>query len=493
MRARLIGGLPADLVCSLTGPDAGPLPRPRARPPTPTQLTDARRQARSRTGDNAAERGRVRPDAHAASTSTPSAGAPVDRGQRRRDHQRSGTPSASAATSSCSDVYGNTYTYAHLETGRRAPTRCPKPQTSRSARSQRELELPHADPKPTAPARPAGSASRRAGRRRPSRRATPRRRRPAASRRRKERLFANPRRPAACAPPAARAQLADAGAELPQARHAAALLHRGYGLEPRDVDASSALRKGAQRHRRHDPRPRRPDRPRNGARTCASRSGRPAGRAAHRPEADPRRLEAAGVDRDLPRRRQRTRSSAHDAEDPVDRPDPAHEQGGARSSASSPTRASRSTAAAARDIQRRRHRPPRARHARVPRRLRPASRPSPRCKCGHGYMTALGQRLRALLRQRRRHRRHQRHPDRRPPGRGLDHRHHDPPAAHAPGHDEAPPDHLADDLPRRGQHARAGRPLRPHPRRLPRRCTARTRRAPSRTQRGPQARASGSS
>ena len=52
-------------------------------------------------------------------------------------------------------------------------------------------------------------------------------------------------------------------------------------------------------------------------------------------------------------------------------------------------------------------------------------------------------------------------------GAGLDHRHHDPPPAHPAGHDEAPPDHLADDLRRRRQHALAARPRRPHPRGLP--------------------------
>ena len=64
-------------------------------------------------------------------------------------------------------------------------------------------------------------------------------------------------------------------------------------------------------------------------------------------------------------------------------------------------------------------------------------------KCGHSLPDHVGQRVRAQHRHRRRHRRRQRHPDRRPPGPGLDHRHHDPAAADAPGHDEAPPDHLA--------------------------------------------------
>ena len=102
------------------------------------------------------------------------------------------------------------------------------------------------------------------------------------------------------------------------------------------------------------------------ARAVRDPPGRPR-RPAHRSEADPRRLEAARVDRDLPRRRQepvlRPRRQAAD-----DRPDPADEQGGA-----GPARA-RQPAHRDLRLRARRHphgpgRPPRARHARVPRRL----------------------------------------------------------------------------------------------------------------------------
>ena len=82
---------------------------------------------------------------------------------------------------------------------------------------------------------------------------------------------------------------------------------------------------------------------------------------------------------------------------------------------------------------------------------------SPTCrplKCGHSLPDQGGDGVRAHLRQRRRHRGGQRHPDPRPPGPGLDHRHHHPAPAHAPGHDEAPPDHHPDELPGRRQHAR---------------------------------------
>ena len=92
--------------------------------------------------------------------------------------------------------------------------------------------------------------------------------------------------------------------------------------------------------------------------------GRPR-RPAHRPEADPRRLEAARVHRGLPRQGQERavrlrRRRAHD------RPDHAHEQGDAR-----PPRARRppdqDLRLRPRRRPRRRHRPPRARDARLPR------------------------------------------------------------------------------------------------------------------------------
>ena len=75
-------------------------------------------------------------------------------------------------------------------------------------------------------------------------------------------------------------------------------------------------------------------------------------------------------------------------------------------------------------------------------------------KCGHGYLHGLRQRVRALDRHGDGHRRDQRRRDHpRHPGPRLDHRPDDPAPAQAPGHDEAAPDHLPDDLRRRGQHA----------------------------------------
>ena len=99
-------------------------------------------------------------------------------------------------------------------------------------------------------------------------------------------------------------------------------------------------------------------------------AGRPR-RPAHRPEADPRRLEAARVDRHLPRRGQEPVLRRRRRQ-PVDRPDPADEQGGADAAGAGQP--------AHRDLRvrpprhpRRPDRPPRAGDARVPRRLRPAA------------------------------------------------------------------------------------------------------------------------
>ena len=66
--------------------------------------------------------------------------------------------------------------------------------------------------------------------------------------------------------------------------------------------------------------------------------------------------------------------------------------------------------------------------------------------CGHSYLTASGNVSEHSHRHRRRHRRGQRHPDPRQPGQGLDHRPRHPAPAHPAGHDEAAPDHLADEV-----------------------------------------------
>ena len=250
---------------------------------------------------------------------------------------------ASAASSVSRTSTATRYTYGHLGSIARKLPGAEGPQRerragqagARAAQARREAdrrrERGHAPPGAGAPrtAKPT-RAKARAGKRRIAANATSADTAPVA----KERLFANPERPAAFRnggqQPARSASAS--GSTSVHGYFTAAL-----GLDPRRRTCSSRCSRGASVI----------------AGTILGRIGktdpslaphvdfeiRPAGRGAprDRPEADPRRLEAARVDRDLPRRGQepvlRRRRRA-----PVDRPDPADEQGGARSSACSPTR-----------------------------------------------------------------------------------------------------------------------------------------------------------
>jgi hypothetical protein len=103
------------------------------------------------------------------------------------------------------DVYGNTYTYAHLNSiAKRYPA--PKPQKVSKEQIQRELKLPERDAAPTSEASGSEAPAARAPRKTTARRAAPparekvsKERTRASSERSasKQRLFANPRRPRA--------------------------------------------------------------------------------------------------------------------------------------------------------------------------------------------------------------------------------------------------------------------------------------------------------
>ena len=102
------------------------------------------------------------------------------------------------------------------------------------------------------------------------------------------------------------------------------------------------LQRGLAGRRRHRARPDRRDRRARPARPLRDPPGRPR-RAEDRPEADPRRLEAARGDRDLPRRRQEPVRRRRDR-----RPDPADVEDAADRAGARRPAASRSTPAAAR-------------------------------------------------------------------------------------------------------------------------------------------------
>ncbi len=184
MRARLIGGLPANLVGSLTGLTQGRFPV----------------HARARYADDLSEREATR-------TAAPGANAavPVESSQARRGiaiYARDRAPVVAVQDGrivrmgrserlgrfiQLRDVYGNTYTYARL--GELAE-RHAVPKRARTSRAEvaRELGLPGAGPKPTAPASAGTQRDSAPAADRPAPRVVPEVR--------KERLFASPRRAA---------------------------------------------------------------------------------------------------------------------------------------------------------------------------------------------------------------------------------------------------------------------------------------------------------
>ncbi|MBI5106786.1 MAG: lytic murein transglycosylase [Solirubrobacterales bacterium] len=148
MRARLIGGLPSDLVGSLTGLTQGHFPV----------------HAKARYADDLSEREYRRKVAKGRN-----AAVPVEANSSRRGiniYAKAGSPVIATQDGrivkigqtkrlgrfiQLRDVYGNTYTYAHLKKVARAYP-VPKERKVSKQEIRDELELPKKDPKPTSPA-----------------------------------------------------------------------------------------------------------------------------------------------------------------------------------------------------------------------------------------------------------------------------------------------------------------------------------------------------
>ena len=182
LRAKLIGGMPADLVGSLTGLTEGHFPV--AARATYAQSLDPRAARTVRKGNAAVN---VGGDARRHSVDIFSrAGAPAvavnDGVIRKAGHSKSlGNYVA------LEDVYGNTYTYAHL--GRVAASYpAPKPVQASASKLRTELETPPRDPAPGS----AASAGRQ--QRAPAPRRTTTSAAPVTAAPTKERLFAHPGR-----------------------------------------------------------------------------------------------------------------------------------------------------------------------------------------------------------------------------------------------------------------------------------------------------------
>jgi hypothetical protein len=184
IRARLIGGLPADLVGSLSGLTQGHFPV----------------VANARYADDVAERSAAARAAIRKNAAAPAASDAVKRGINIFAKAGSpviavqdGTITATGETQrlgryiKLGDAYGNTYTYAHLaKIATRVPV--PKARTQSRASIAKELKLPKRDPKPTRAASAGTQPSTPAT-------AVPVTNRAAAKAIAKERLFAHPGRP----------------------------------------------------------------------------------------------------------------------------------------------------------------------------------------------------------------------------------------------------------------------------------------------------------
>jgi Transglycosylase SLT domain len=212
LRARVIGGMPADLVGSLTGLTQAHFPV--AARATYADGLDAKAATRRVHSGNAA----VPVDGDPARRSInifARSGAPVIAVNDGRIVKLGRSPALGRFVT-LQDVYGNRYTYSHLRSlANRYPV--PKPRRGDAASTSAELEPPKVDAKPSAPAtagtqRPSGhahAARAHAAAKAPGQAAgaAP----PAAAS--KERLFAHPRRPGAFAAGGKR-QLAELGQPL---------------------------------------------------------------------------------------------------------------------------------------------------------------------------------------------------------------------------------------------------------------------------------------
>ena len=353
MRAQVIGGIPGDLVGSLTGLTQGRFPV-RAKATYAGALKKADRKIK---GANAA--------------------VTVESDETRRNieiYAKAGSPVIAVNDGKVlklgaskrlgryvivQDVYGNTYTYGHLTSvaktypSPKAPPK--KADTDAKRRGLAAATKTEHESKADAKA-PKADARRRANR--------PRRRRAAAAA--KVRLFANPTRKNALAN-GGDAQVADAAARSspPPAPRSASTPRTSSPSRSSRAPASSAARRSAASARSTTKAPH------------LLFEIRPAGRGAPRIDPKPildgwKLLESTEVYR----AKGKNALFGSDADELVDRPDHADEQGDAR-----PPRARRPPDRRLR-LRRGRHplrrdRPPRAGHARVPRRLRPQARRSP--------------------------------------------------------------------------------------------------------------------
>jgi murein DD-endopeptidase MepM/ murein hydrolase activator NlpD len=225
LRARLIGGMPADLVGSLTGLTQGLFPvHAEARYAKDVEPVAAARRVKSGNAANLVSpvSNRTGVDIYARK------GSPVIATQDGTI-VKMGVNKRLGRFLKLRDVYGNTYTYGNLGSISKAYP-APKPQKVSAREIARELDLPKADPKPTAPASAGSQAPRRV-----VAKSAPRKAAPAPQVRvEKERLFANPARPSAFEH-GGESQLLDSGAAIPSYTTFKSYFTEVFGLKRDDV------------------------------------------------------------------------------------------------------------------------------------------------------------------------------------------------------------------------------------------------------------------
>jgi Transglycosylase SLT domain len=235
LRARVIGGMPADLVGSLTGLTQGHFPV--AARATYADGLDAKAATRRvPEGRNAAVPVEGDPSRRSINLFA-RAGAPVIAVNDGRV-VRIGRNARLGRFVVLQDVYGNRYTYSHLGS-LAAKYPVPKPRRAKDAARNQELELPKADAKPTAPASAGRQRRRGENKQRTARDAYARAAAdtPVAT---KERLFAHPERPAAYAAGGKR-QLEELGQPLESFN---GYFTRALALDPHDY-LLKPLRRGS--------------------------------------------------------------------------------------------------------------------------------------------------------------------------------------------------------------------------------------------------------
>jgi murein DD-endopeptidase MepM/ murein hydrolase activator NlpD len=227
MRASLLGGMPADLVGSLTGLTQGHFPV-HAKARYADNITKADTKKRTKKGQNAAYVVQGSSSRRGINIYA-KAGSPVIAVQDGKI-VRMGVTRRLGKFIQLRDVYGNTYTYAHLKK-LSAAYPVPKEKSVTQQQVDKELHLPKSDPKPTAPASAGHQVTPQAKAAAPKAKAAS-----AATTTtvRKERVFANPGRPAAYAAGGDQ-QLLNAGAGLSSSDTFKSYFTGIYGLKRSDV------------------------------------------------------------------------------------------------------------------------------------------------------------------------------------------------------------------------------------------------------------------